>query len=193
MRSKTARPDSRRARPSAPRILGVDPGSLVTGWGLIGGSPAHPEWLDAGVIPLGAARVPLHRRLLRLQQELDTLLARLHPTCAAVESPYHGANARSALQLAQARGVVLASLAGSGLDVAEYAPAAVKKAVTGNGRASKDQVRSMVARLLGRPAIDAPDDLADALAVALCHGASRRHRELLGAPAGERAEVPGRP
>jgi crossover junction endodeoxyribonuclease RuvC len=116
---------------------------------------------------------------LRLQQELGALVARLRPTCAAVESPFHGVNARSAFQLAQARGVVLAALAGAGVEIAEYSPATVKKAVTGNGRAPKAQVRSMVGRLLSRPGLDVSDDLADALAVALCHGASQRHRDLL--------------
>jgi crossover junction endodeoxyribonuclease RuvC len=123
---------------------------------------------------------------LRLQQELSDLVERLRPTCAAVESPYHGANARSAFQLAQARGVVLAVLAGAGVEIAEYSPATVKKAVTGNGRAPKAQVRAMVGQLLGRPGIDVSDDLADALAVALCHGASHRHRTLV-----ERARASG--
>lgn len=179
MRSKPARPDSHRAEPSAPRILGVDPGSLVTGWGLVGGEPARPEWLDAGTIRLDRAGGALPLRLLQLQQELALLVERLHPTCAAVESTFHGANARSAFQLAQARGVVLAVLAGAGVEIAEYSPATVKKAVTGNGRAPKAQVRSMVGRLLSRPGLDVSDDLADALAVALCHGASHRHQALL--------------
>jgi crossover junction endodeoxyribonuclease RuvC len=152
---------------------------MATGWGLIGGRPARPQWLDAGVIRLGGGGDALPERLMRLQGELEALVRRLRPTCAAVESPYHGVNARSAFQLAQARGVVLAVLAGAGLDVAEYTPATVKKSVTGNGRAPKGQVRSMVGRLLGRPELDVPDDLADALAVALCHGASARHRALL--------------
>jgi crossover junction endodeoxyribonuclease RuvC len=163
---------------------------MATGWGLIGGGPACPEWLDAGVILLGRGRGALPKRLVRLQRELEALVRRLRPTCAAVESPYHGVNAHSAFQLAQARGVVLAVLAGAGLEVAEYTPATVKKAVTGNGRAPKLQVRSMVGRLLGRPDLDVPDDLADALAVALCHGASARHRALLlGSRRGGRANV----
>jgi crossover junction endodeoxyribonuclease RuvC len=159
----------------------------VTGWGLVGGEPARPEWLDAGTIRLDRRGGALPGRLLLLQQELDALVRRLHPTCAAVESPYHGANARSAFQLAQARGVVLAVLAGAGIEIAEYPPATVKKAVTGNGRAPKAQVRLMVGQLLGRPGFDGSDDLADALAVALCHGASHRHRALL-----EHARASGR-
>jgi crossover junction endodeoxyribonuclease RuvC len=191
VRSKPAWPESRRARLSAPRILGVDPGSHATGWGLVGGKPARPEWLEAGVIHLDRVGGDLPKRLLRLQQELGVLVERLHPTCAAVESPYHGANARSAFQLAQARGVVLAVLAGAGVEIAEYSPATVKKAVTGNGRAPKAQVRSMVGQLLGRPDRVVSDDLADALAVALCHGASQRHHALVArARAGGGAEPP---
>jgi crossover junction endodeoxyribonuclease RuvC len=174
VRSNPERPESPAARPLPTRILGIDPGSIVTGWGLVGGTPSRPEWLGGGQIRLGRAGSDLSERLLLLQQELEALLVRRQPTCAAVESPYHGANARSAFQLAQARGVVLAVLAGAGLEITEYAPAAVKKAVTGNGRAPKMQVREMVGRLLGRPAREMTEDLADALAVALCHGASRR-------------------
>lgn len=157
----------------------------------MGGKPARPEWLEAGVIRLDRVGGDLPKRLLRLQQELGLLVERLRPTCAAVESPYHGANARSSFQLAQARGVVLVVLAGAGVEVAEYSPATVKKAVTGNGRAPKAQVRSMVGRLLGRPGLVVSDDLADALAVALCHGASHRHHALLArARAGGGAELP---
>jgi crossover junction endodeoxyribonuclease RuvC len=176
-----------RAEPSTPRILGIDPGSLVTGWGLVGGEPARPVWIEAGIIRLDHAGGKLPGRLLKLQEELAALVERLRPTCAAVESTFHGANARSAFQLAQARGVVLAVLAGAGVDIAEYPPATVKKAVTGNGRAPKAQVRAMVGQLLSRPGLDVSDDLADALAVALCHGASHRHRTLL-----ERARARGR-
>jgi crossover junction endodeoxyribonuclease RuvC len=162
-----------------PRILGVDPGSIITGWGLVGGSPARSTWLDAGVIRLGGPRGELPDRLWRLQQELTALVERLRPTSAAVESPFHGSNVRSAFQLAQARGVVLAVLAGAQIEVAEYTPAAVKNSVTGNGRAPKEQVRSMVTRLLGLQASDEPLDVTDALAVALCHAACRRHQALV--------------
>jgi crossover junction endodeoxyribonuclease RuvC len=108
--------------------------------------------LDAGVLRLGSTG-KLQQRLWRLQTELDALLRRVRPTVAAVESPYQGTNARSALQLAHARGVILAVLAGSGTEVVEYTPASVKKAVTGNGRAPKEQVRSMVLGRLGRGAV----------------------------------------
>ena len=107
-----------------------------------------------------------------------------------MESPFHGANSRSAFQLAQARGVVLAVLAGVGLDVAEYTPATVKKAVTGNGRAPKEQVRVMVTRLFTRPVMESSHDATDALAVALCHGCSQRLRNLAAGARPRRRKVP---
>jgi crossover junction endodeoxyribonuclease RuvC len=141
----------------------------VTGWGLVGGSPTRARLLGCDVIRLGSPGQGFGARLGRLHDEFSLLVDRLHPTCAAVESPFHGPNARSVLQLAHARGVILAVLAGAGVEVAEYTPAAVKKSVTGNGRASKAQVRAMVGRLLDPLPREGPTDLSDALAVALCH------------------------
>jgi crossover junction endodeoxyribonuclease RuvC len=178
VRSNPAWPESRTGAASDFRILGVDPGSIVTGWGLVGGSPSRPEWLASDVIRL-AAPAALADRLSRLHHELTEIVERLQPTAAAVEAPYQGVNARSAFQLVQARGVVLAVLAGAGLDVGEYSPATVKKAVTGNGRASKGQVQSMVRHLLRRPAMRGALDVTDALAVALCHQTAQRHLGIL--------------
>ena len=166
----------------APRILGVDPGTLITGWGLIGETAGQPAWLDAGVLRLGSATDDLASRLCRLQREMQQLVLRLQPTCSAVEAPYHGVNARSALQLAHSRGVVLAVLATAGFEIHEYSPATVKKAVTGNGRAPKEQVRTMVGHLLRLEAPPSAGDLSDALAVALCHAGHRRHSALTAGP-----------
>ena len=153
------------------RVLGVDPGSWNTGWGYVDG-PARLRLLDCGVIRLrGHGEFP--ERLARLRCEVELVIERHRPEAAAVEAPFHGASARSALQLAQARGVILAALAGAGIPVAEWTPATVKKAVTDNGRADKDQVRAIVCRQFGL-APDQPHDLTDALAVALCHVYSRR-------------------
>jgi crossover junction endodeoxyribonuclease RuvC len=149
-------------------VLGVDPGSLTTGWGLLGGTASRPRLLDSGVVRLGRSG-SFAGRLARLHQELTTVVERLRPGVAAVEAPFHGASARSALRLAHARGVVLAVLAAAGVEVVEYAPAAVKKAVTGNGRADKEQVATMVFRQVGEELAARPHDLSDALAVALCH------------------------
>ncbi len=157
------------------KTLGIDPGSTVTGWGLIEGSPSRPRLVECGQLRLRAG-APFHQRLLELRRGIDELLQRLQPGCAAVEWPFHGVNARSALQLAHARGVLLCSLAEHGLEPDEYAPATIKKAVTGSGRADKQQVRGMVLRLLAVPEERVSgSDAADALAVALCHQQSLRH------------------
>ncbi len=157
------------------RVLGVDPGSLRTGWGLVGGNPLEPSLIDCGVIRL-PSRASFPDRLQRLLAELNEIVGRVSPTAAAVEAPFHGINPRTALQLAHARGVVLAVLGAGGVPVTEYAPATVKMAVTGSGRADKGQVRAMVERLLGRTAgRTGLSDESDALAVALCHLVAMRH------------------
>ena len=158
------------------RILGVDPGSRATGWGLVGGDRSRPSLLDCGIIRLSAAD-DLPSRLAVLQGELSDLVIRLGPESSAVESPFHGKNSLSALQLAHARGVILAVLATHGLPVATYTPASVKKSVTGSGRAPKDQVQRMVQLMLGSPAKRWPNDVSDALAVALCHAATGGYHE----------------
>jgi crossover junction endodeoxyribonuclease RuvC len=149
----------------------VDPGSNATGWGLIGGTSTRPELLESGVIRLRGTG--LANRLAFLRREFEALVERVRPDSSAVESPFHGANARSALQLAHARGVILAGLAAAGIEVTEYTPATVKKSVTGNGRAAKPQVQAMVYKLLATAVGDRSSDRSDALAVALCHQASR--------------------
>jgi crossover junction endodeoxyribonuclease RuvC len=147
----------------------VDPGSLVTGWGIVEGDASRSRVVDCGVIRL-RRRASFPDRLHQLQEEFASIVEKWSPASAAVETPFHGANARSALQLAHARGVLLAVLAGCGVKVTEYTPAVVKKSVTGNGRAAKDQVRAMVRRLLdlGEASVEELD-VTDALAVAICH------------------------
>jgi crossover junction endodeoxyribonuclease RuvC len=150
------------------RVLGIDPGSWATGWGVVDGIAHRPSLVACGVIRVSG---PMADRLARVRESLSAVVAEQRPTCCAVEAPFHGANPRSALQLAHARGVVLEVLATSGLAVLEYTPATVKKAVTGTGRADKRQVQLMVQRLL-HGAAAGPHDASDALAVALCHLAS---------------------
>jgi crossover junction endodeoxyribonuclease RuvC len=104
-----------------------------------------------------------------LHDAIKLVVERFEPTEAAVESPFHGVNARSALQLAHARGVILAALGGAGVPVFEYTPATIKKAVTGSGRAEKVQVQLMVGRLIPNTVPDERPDVADAIAAALCH------------------------
>jgi len=113
--------------------------------------------------------MPLPARLARLAAGLQELLVQQQPDLAVLESPFHGMNARSLIVLAQARGALLATLAGQGIEIREYTPAEVKSAVTGNGRADKEQVARMVRLLVGAAADrNWPVDATDALAVALC-------------------------
>lgn len=153
-------------------ILGLDPGSLHTGYGLLqkearGGSSFR--LVEAGRFS-GPRDMALPARLARLVTGLQDLLARYSPDVAVVESPFHGMNSRSLIVLAQARGALLAALAGHGIEIREYTPAEVKSAVTGNGRADKEQVARMVRLILGVADGGWPSDATDALAVALCCG-----------------------
>jgi crossover junction endodeoxyribonuclease RuvC len=148
-------------------ILGLDPGSLHTGFGLVekhGSSLVH---LDAGRFSC-PRDLDLPRRLAHLAGRLDELVASRRPDLAVLETPFHGMNVRSLIVLAQARGALLAVLAGRGIEIREYSPAEVKSAVTGNGRADKDQVARMVRLLLSVRGDGWASDATDALALALC-------------------------
>ena len=155
----------------AMRALGIDPGTKSTGYGVVDADGDRLVRLDAGVIALGSGT--LAERLVRLHRELTRLIVTWSPAVCAVENLFHHRSARSALALGHARGVCLLAAAAHGLDLEEYAPALVKKAVTGNGAAGKEQVQYMVARLLGTEA-EASDHAADALAAAICLLEARR-------------------
>ncbi|GIX17980.1 MAG: crossover junction endodeoxyribonuclease RuvC [Rhodothalassiaceae bacterium] len=149
------------------RILGLDPGLGATGWGLVAAEGTRLVHLGHGTIRSDAA-APLPERLAMLAAGLRRVIADAAPDCAAVEETFVNRNPASTLKLGQARGVVLLVPAEAGLEIAEYAPNAVKKAVVGVGHAGKEQVRMMVRVLLGGIAVDGAD-AADALAVAICH------------------------
>ena len=148
-------------------ILGIDPGSLHTGYGFIERHGSSISLLEAGRISC-PRDLALPARLAHLVTCLQNLLARRSPDLAALETPFHGMNARSLIVLAQARGALLAVLAARGLEIREYSPAEVKSAVTGNGRADKDQVARMVRILLAAEGAGWASDATDALALALC-------------------------
>jgi len=149
------------------RILGIDPGSSATGFGLVERQGSRIRHLAHGTLrPPRSAALP--QRLAFLHAALVSLLAERAPDCVAVERVFVAASPRAALVLGHARGVVLAAAAGAGLCVSEYAASEVKLAVTGSGSAGKPQVQAMVRRLLALAAAP-PRDAADALAVALCH------------------------
>ena len=149
-------------------ILGVDPGSLRTGYGVIETDGRRHGLVEKGVIA-PRADLGLAERLHVIHRGLTDVIARLQPDCLAVEDLFHAVNTRSALVLGHVRGVVLLAGAGSGIPVTAFAPATVKLQVTGFGRAEKSQVALMVTRLLRLDGDGVAGDAADALAVALCH------------------------
>lgn len=149
-------------------MLGIDPGTATCGYGVVRGGEGSAKLVECGVIRTTAA-TPLAERLVTLFDGLSELLARHQPDAVAVEGLFHGKNARSALVLGHARGVALLVAAQAGLAVAEISPAEVKRAVTGTGSATKEQVGLMVARLLRLAAPPTPADAADGVAIALTH------------------------
>jgi len=162
--------------PGAPerRILGLDPGSLVTGWGVIGVSGSQLHALDSGVIRPDR-KASLAKRLCQLHEGIGGIIAAARPDEAAIEEVYVARNARSALVLGHARGVIMLACIEHGLEPHEYSANTVKQAVlgSGGGGASKERVAFMVKALLGLERIPEPDDITDALACAICH-ANRR-------------------
>lgn len=166
------------------RVLGIDPGTRLCGWGIVEREGSQVRHVDNGVVVLDP-KATLAARLAVLFDRLDGLLATYRPGTAAVEGIFHSHNARSALTLGHARGVALAVAARRGLVIAEYTAQQIKKAVTGSGRADKAQVQQMISIQLGLA--DLPQvDASDAVAVALCHA----HHLALGQPT---VQLPPRP
>ncbi len=152
-------------------IIGIDPGLVKTGWGIISAQGNAVQFIACGTIK-PKTTLPLPERLGFLNQQLQVIITRHQPTEAAIEETFVSVNGASTLKLGQARGALLLSLALAGLNVGEYAPTLVKKSITGAGRAEKHQIGMMVRQLLpaARPALDdAGEDALDALAIAICH------------------------
>jgi crossover junction endodeoxyribonuclease RuvC len=150
------------------RIFGIDPGSDRTGYGCVESDGSRHRLVSCGALTSGA-RTPFPDRLLTIYDGLARLLEVHRPDCVAIEDVFHARNVRSALALGHARGVALAAASRAGVPVAAYAPAQVKRAVVGYGRADKRQIQHMIRLLLGLDAAPTPHDAADALAVAICH------------------------
>jgi crossover junction endodeoxyribonuclease RuvC len=151
------------------RILGVDPGSITTGYGVVDYERGRLALVEQGTIstPRGAE---LPDRLCRIHESLLTVIARCAPSQVAVEAPFGGVNTKSLIQLAHARGVILLAARSAKLEVFEYSPRSVKSAVVGYGAAEKEQVAKMVRMLLpGCATLVMSADASDALAVAICH------------------------
>jgi crossover junction endodeoxyribonuclease RuvC len=149
-------------------VLGIDPGTASTGYGVVSQRSGRLLALDGGTIETPAG-VALERRLTTIHARVGELIDEHRPVAVAIEDLYFGANARSALAVAQSRGVVLLAAGQRGLPCGSYTPQQVKGAVCGSGRAEKLQVQQMVQRLLALPELPRPDHAADALAVAICH------------------------
>lgn len=159
------------------RILGIDPGLAAVGWGIITYPEGGPGDVEFGSIRTASKR-PLGERLVKIHDELIELIERTEPEAVSVEELFFATNVKTAITVAQARGVALLAAAHAGKTLAEYTPLQIKKAVTGRGGASKKQVQQMVAVLLGLKDIPRPDHAADALAAALCHGHTVKARRL---------------
>ena len=159
-------------------VLGIDPGTARTGYGLVERQGSRLRALDFGCLETPAT-MELPQRLLMIEQGLATLIAEHRPDLVAVERLYFNRNAQTAFAVGQARGVVLMVAAQHGLGVAEFGPHEVKQAVTGYGRADKGQVQRMVQTLLSLDVLPRPDDAADGLAVAICAA----HAQRAGVPA----------
>ncbi len=147
------------------RVLGVDPGTVATGWGVIDQVGQRLTYVAGGVI---RARGPLPQRLAHIHEEARRILCEFTPRCVSLEKTFVGENVQSAFRLGEARGAILVATVQAAIPVFEYSPAEIKVAVAGNGRAAKEQMQTMVARLLALDVRLAGDE-ADALGAAICH------------------------
>lgn len=156
------------------RILGIDPGTGILGFGVIdAGADGKAKLVDGGVI-----RTPVHEedsvRLLTIYDELEGIIKEHKPEAMSVEKLFFAQNVTTAMTVSQARGVVLLVGIKNGLELFEYTPLQIKQALTGYGRADKKQIQEMVRIVLGLDQIPQPDDCADALAAAICHSMTAR-------------------
>lgn len=168
------------------RVMGIDCGGEITGYGVVEQQEGHKlRHVCSGAIRM-SVREPLAERLTKVFRELGQVIAEHQPEVVAIEDVFYSANVKSALKLGQVRGVAMLAASWHGLHVAEYAPLAIKSAVTGYGKAEKHQVASMVALLLELAEAPQPSDVADALAIAICHLHTASTIDRQRAPAGTR-------
>lgn len=150
-------------------VLGIDPGTAVTGYGLVRGDrPGAPTLVECGVIRT-RAREPLACRLAEIYEGVSQIIAEHRPTILSIEDVFYSKNVRTTVVLGHARGVIMLAAQQSGLAIHEYPPAAIKKAVVGNGAASKEQVQFMITRLLRLKSAPSPSDASDGVAAALTY------------------------
>ena len=150
------------------RILGIDPGSETTGWGIIEGDGRRYSLVECGTIRAGAGQ-KFPSRLLKIANALEDIIQRHHPEACAIEDGFLATNVKVTLKLGQVRGVAMLMAERAALEIHEYSPRLVKQTVVGHGNAQKFQVQQMVKTLLSLTSVPEPHDAADALAVAICH------------------------
>lgn len=160
------------------RILGIDPGYAILGYGIVDMKGNHFKAIEYGAVTTDA-KMDMPDRLKVLYNSLMELIVRYEPDVASVEELFFNTNAKTAILVGQARGVAVLACANSGLEIAEYTPLQIKQALVGYGRAEKQQVQLMVKTLLNLKSVPKPDDTADALAAAVCHGHSAGSRSRL--------------
>ena len=148
--------------------LGIDPGTATTGFGLVTERKQQAKFVDCGTIKT-SSKESSQSRLRIIYSETKNLIKTFKPDCLAIEKLFFGKNSRTAMQVGQARGIILLAAAEGKVRIAEYTPLEVKMALTGYGRAEKRQIQKMVQTLLGLGFLPKPDDAADALAIAICH------------------------
>jgi crossover junction endodeoxyribonuclease RuvC len=152
------------------RVLGIDPGSEVTGWGVVEGDNNGRKYnlVEFGTVKL-ASGASFSSRLLKISRALEEIIDRLKPDACAIEEAFYSVNPKVILKLGQVRGVALLAAERAALEIGEYSPRLVKQTVAGYGNADKQQVQQMVRVLLSLRVVPEPHDAADALAVAICH------------------------
>ncbi len=160
------------------RILGIDPGIAIVGFGVVDKNGNRYSTVEYGAITT-PAHTPLENRLKTIYDEMTLLFANFRPDAMSVEELFFNSNAKTAIAVGQARGVIILSAVENGVPIYEYTPLQVKQALTGYGRASKMQIQQMMRTMLGLSEIPKPDDVADALAIAVCHGNSVRYNDIL--------------
>lgn len=160
------------------RILGIDPGIAIVGFGVVDKNGNRYSTVEYGAITT-PAHTPLENRLKTIYDEMTLLIANFRPDAMSVEELFFNSNAKTAIAVGQARGVIILSAVENGVPIYEYTPLQVKQALTGYGRASKMQIQQMMRTMLGLSEIPKPDDVADALAIAVCHGNSVRYNDIL--------------
>lgn len=158
-------------------ILGIDPGIAIMGYGVIRYIGNHFEVIHYGAITT-SSKMPTAKRLKAIYQELDILIKTYNPEAVAIEELFFNTNAKTAILVGQARGVAILAAVNHNKKIYEYTPLQIKQGVVGYGRADKKQVQEMIKMILNLEKIPKPDDIADALAIAVCHAHSGNFKEL---------------